>query len=262
MEVWKSADWWKENYGNESVLCKYVESLGDAPSCTIKDALGDADGKNRLYISGESRLFVRRPELKDMVDSLAVEDIAPGRPVFTQIFLGYNGMGSDIHSAIGCNMFRQIAGRKKWWLIPTSQTPLVFPSLNPNGFSAHTRTYIGKRGGVQSPWFKKIERYSVTLVPGDVLLNPPWIWHGILNEADDDNELVIGVPTRYQVKYALPSLRNNWLLSIIGLASITKDYGFERFLGDPGSLQNGIERARTNRAQLMTEKEEEMERAM
>ena len=27
--------------------------------------------------------------------------------------MGFAGMGSDVHSAIGCNIFRQISGRKK-----------------------------------------------------------------------------------------------------------------------------------------------------
>jgi hypothetical protein len=262
METWKDVNWWRENYGNESVLCKYVEKLGDAPSCTVDQALGDNKRNNRLYISGESRIFVRRPELKEMVDSAAVDSIAPGYPVFTQLFLGYEGMGSDIHSAMGCNIFRQISGRKKWWLIPQSQTPYVYPSLNPNGFSAHTRTYIGKGGAEQSYWFKKLERYTVTLEPGDILLNPPWVWHGILNLADGPDDLVIGIPTRYSIKYALPAWRNNWLMTSIGLGSISKTYGFEKFLSDPSNLQNGIEVARTSRARQLTEKEEEVERAL
>jgi hypothetical protein len=36
-----------------------------------------------------------------------------GKPVFTQLFMGFAGMGSDVHSAMGCNIFRQITGRKK-----------------------------------------------------------------------------------------------------------------------------------------------------
>eukprot|EP01034_Spumella_vulgaris_P045850 gene45850-57147_t len=110
-------------------------------------------------------------------------------------------MGSDIHCAMGCNMFRMIAGRKEWTLIPPSQTPYLMASLNQNGFSAHTLTTIGKGNEMQSEWMKKIERYTVTLEPGDMLLNTPWYWHGIRNLGDDPNELSIGVPTRYSIKY-------------------------------------------------------------
>ena len=68
-----------------------------------------------------------------MVKSDFLDSIAPGPRVFTQIFMGFSGMGSDVHCAIGTNIFRQIAGRKKWWLIPQSQAPYLFPSLNQNG---------------------------------------------------------------------------------------------------------------------------------
>jgi hypothetical protein len=68
-----------------------------------------------------------------MVKSDFIDSLAPGPRVFTQIFMGFSGMGSDVHSAMGCNIFRQIAGRKKWWLIPQSQTAFVFSSLNQNG---------------------------------------------------------------------------------------------------------------------------------
>ena len=46
------------------------------------------------------------------------EELAPGKRVFTQLFIGFPGMGSDVHAAIGCNFFRMISGRKRWWVIP------------------------------------------------------------------------------------------------------------------------------------------------
>ena len=74
-----------------------------------------------------------------------------------------------------------IVGSKKWWFIPPSQTPYLKPSINVNGFSAHTHTLVGKNGESASPWMEKLERYTAVLNPGDVLINPPWFWHGILN---------------------------------------------------------------------------------
>ncbi|CAE7459480.1 HSPBAP1, partial [Symbiodinium microadriaticum] len=264
LEKWNNISWWVENYGDENVLCKYVEKVGDAPSCTIKDSLVPTDSNSRLYVSGEARIFQRNPELEDTVKSDFVDNIAPGTPVFTQLFMGYAGMGSDVHSAIGCNMFRQIVGRKKWWLIPVSQTPYVYPSLNPNGFSAHTLTKIGKGEEEPSPWLNKLERYTVVLEPGDVMLNPPWFWHGILNLGESGDDLVIGVPTRYGTKEVtkMPSFRSNFVLSVIGIASIAYTYGLDRFLSSSDSFQNGIEKARSARAADMQKRKEEMERAM
>merc|ERR1711981_176066 len=118
-----------------------------------------------------------------------LDSLVPGvdgeKRVFTQIFMGFPGMGSDIHAAVGCNIFRQITGRKKWWLIPNSYTPYVYASLNPNGFSSHTKTKVGKGDEDPSWWLSKMERYTVILEPGDVLINTAWYWHGIENLGDD-----------------------------------------------------------------------------
>lgn len=252
IHTWGNRTWWAEQYGDEEVLCKYVEQMGadGPPACTIKLAIGDIDGNNRMYISGESKLFMRRPELESMLQSDLLESVAPGSRVFTQLFFGYPNMGSDVHSAVGCNLFRMITGRKKWWLIPPSQTPYVRPALNPNGFSAHTLTKVGKElGGVPSDYMEKLERYTVVLNPGDVLLNPAWFWHGIKNLGEDPDELVIGVPTRYKVPYSLPAFKNNFLFTGIAIKAISDRFGsMNQFLSNSGNLQSGIELARNNRA--------------
>ncbi len=225
---------------------------GESPACTIKDAIGSMNTSERLYISGESKLFLKRPELLADVQSDLISKMAPGKAVFTQLFMGYAGMGSDVHAAVGCNMFRMIAGRKKWWLFPPTQTPYLMASLNQNGFSAHTLTQVGKGQDKQSEWMKKLERYTVTLEPGDMLLNTAWYWHGIHNLGDDPNELIIGVPTRYSIKHSIPAFRSNWLLTLIALGSIQKNYnGIGTFTSNPANLQHGIEKARTSRAQQM-----------
>jgi len=111
---------------------------GEAKGCLLQDAMSDSADKRR-YVTGESKLFLRRPELLDMLETPYVDSIEPGQRAFSQIFLGFPGMGSDVHTAIGVNYFRQVAGRKSWWLMPPSQTALAFPSLNSNGFVAYTK---------------------------------------------------------------------------------------------------------------------------
>jgi len=258
LKQWTNKTWWLENYGNEEVLCKYVEGIkdGDSPACTVRDAFGSLttnDRNGRLYISGESKIFVRRPELEAMVSSPFLESLAPGKRVFTQLFMGFPGMGSDVHAAIGCNFFRMISGRKRWWVIPQSQTPYVYGSINANGFSAHTKTRVGKGTEKPSPWFNKLERYTVMLEPGDFLLNTAWYWHGIINYnsvgSNDPDELVIGVPTRYAIQYSLPAFKSNFVLTTVALAAIQKNYnGVGTFTSNPANLQSGIERARNTRA--------------
>lgn len=225
------------------------------PACTVRQSFGSLGNTNgtKLYISGESKLFVRHPELNEMVKSDFLDSIAPGPRVFTQIFMGFAGMGSDVHCAIGTNIFRQIAGRKKWWLIPQSQAPYLYPSLNTNGFSMHTLTKVGKGKEEPSPWLSKVERYTTVLEPGDILLNTAWYLHGIVNlPGDDPNDLVIGVPTRYAVQGAGPAFKNNFLLSLIAMQALSKEYGgVAKFVSSPENLQAGIEKARKARAQSL-----------
>ena len=253
LEEWTNKDFWMDNYANETVMCKFVGGFGgDSNACTIESAFGLGNDQTRTYISGESKLFVRRPELLNMVNSPFLDALdttgVMGKKVFTQIFMGFAKDGSDIHAAIGTNIFRQIAGRKKWWLIPTSQTAFVYSSLNQNGYSTHTKTNVGKLNEEESPWMNKLERYTVVLEPGDILINTAWYWHGILNLGDDPDALIIGVPTRYKGVTPLAPLRSNWLFTIVAAISIFKEFGFEKFTSDGGgSLQDGIVKARSER---------------
>lgn len=249
---WTDKQFWLDNYADTDVMCKFVGGV-DNPSCTIKEAMGEAENSERTYISGESRIFTKHPELLDMVDSPFVESLIKGTRLFTQIFMGYPKMGSDIHAAVGCNVFRQIAGTKKWWLIPVSQTPYVFASLNANGFSSHTKTMVGKQNEKASEWLEKIERYTVTLEPGDVLLNTAWYWHGILNFGEDPDELVIGVPTRYRTS-VFTSLRANTILSLLAGYAIQTNVGLDNFLGNADEFQAGIELARRKRGEQTLKK--------
>jgi len=246
LDKWTDINWWKEQYGDEQVMCKSVGGHSNV-TCTVDTAFDD-----RTYISGESKLFKRRPELEAMVNTEYLDNLKIGNKVFTQIFMGFPKMGSDIHAAIGCNIFRQIAGRKKWWLIPTTQTAFVYSSLNQNGFSSHTKTNVGKEDEMESDWMKKLERYTVELDPGDVLINTAWYWHGILNLGEDPDELIIGVPTRYKLPTPWNSLRSNWLLSIIAAIQIHRDFGLDKFVSDTENLQGGIEKARTKRGEQMS----------
>jgi len=246
-----------ENYGEENVMCNYLKGVkknGTHPTCYVKDAFGEFEethGDTRLYIEGESNIFLRRPELKAMFESDLINEIMPGEPIFTQVFAGFPGMGSDIHAAVGINLFRQLAGKKKWYLVPQSQSAYVFASVNPwDHFSAWTKTKVGKGNEPASPWFKKVKRYMVVLEPGDILLNTAWTWHGVANLGSDPDELVIGVPTRYATRHMIPAMRSNPVLTSIALVAMIDQYGgIAKFFSRPDNLQDGIQRARDIRRQ-------------
>ena len=157
LEKWADADWWEQNFPNEEVLCGTLANVIE--DCTIKTFFDKIREGEPFYIAGASVIFKNNPHLHEMIDNSHIQSIEPGKRQATQIFMGVPDMGSDIHCAVAVNIFRQIVGRKKWWFIPPSQTPYLKPSINVNGFSAHTKTLVGKDGGQPSPWLNKIERY-------------------------------------------------------------------------------------------------------
>jgi hypothetical protein len=221
--------------------------------CTVKTFFESMKNGNPFYIAGASNIFERHPELHDMVDNEEIKKVEPGFRTATQIFLGLPDMGSDIHCAIGINIFRQVVGQKKWWFIPPHQTPYLKPAINVNGFSAHTHTLVGKEGAQPSPWLSKLVRYTSVLNPGDVLINPPWYWHGILNLGSRANgDLVIGSPVRYgqggKNAGRSAALRSNLLFSLNAFATFYRNYGMEAFKpGFKPNLQADIANNRRDR---------------
>jgi hypothetical protein len=224
IDSWSDHDWWTSKYADEKVLCGTLSEVVE--DCTIGTFFRELHAKKPFYISGASNIFDRNEELHDMIDNEHIRSIEPGRRTATQIFMGVPKMGSDIHCAIGINVFRQIVGQKKWWFIPPTQTSYLKPSINLNGFSAHTHTFVGKEGGVASPWMNKLERYTTVLSPGDVLINPPWFWHGIINLGEEPNDLVIGAPSRYGQGHSMKAaLRGNAVFTINALVVLFRKYG-------------------------------------
>ena len=100
------------------------------------------------------------------------------------------------------------------------------PSINVNGFSSHTGTKVGKNNEPVSPWLSKVKRYTSILNPGDVLINPPWYWHGIMN-LGKPNDIVIGSPTRYggQAAGNKAALKTNLMFSLNAFVNLAYRYG-------------------------------------
>lgn len=194
VKEWHKRSFWLDKYGDEEVVCTGSDGSN---LHTLKDYFTRT---NELYVAGATSIFERNPELKEMINNDITARMMPdgldNPAFFTQMFMGLSSTGTTVHCAIGVNIFRQIAGRKKWYFLPPSQTPYVYPKLYTNGYSATSKTIQDSHKGQLTPWFNKLERYTTTLEPGDLLINPPWWWHAVENFAEDD-ELVIGCPTRF-----------------------------------------------------------------
>lgn len=191
---WTKKSFWMDSYADETVV---TTSASRSEIRTLREFFEPGSG---LYVAGATAIFERHPELKAMIDNDVTRMMMPDGPevgaFFYQMFMGWKDQGTTVHCAIGTNIFRQIAGQKKWYFLPPSQTPYVYPKMYTNGYSATSKTVQSTRNGVSAPWWNKLERYTVTLNPGDILVNPAWWWHCVENFGDQD-QLVIGCPTRF-----------------------------------------------------------------
>jgi hypothetical protein len=226
VKYWKDFEFWYKDYANEEVLCKSKANKGDKKPevfCRIADLLRSVEAEaaggaeSKLYVNGASSIFVRRPELINMVESPVTGNLTAvvnQSCAAYQIFMGSHHVGSSLHTAIGTNVFRMIVGRKRWWFIPPSQTKYIFGVQTVNGFSAHSKTVWQS-----DPWFKKMERYEVTLNPGDILLNTPWFWHAVENK----DPFTIGVASRFTDPVAAAA--NNPVQTFMAHQRIKRNYG-------------------------------------
>lgn len=249
VQNWANPDWWINNYGDEELLCGTLNEV-EGEECTVKGFFNSLKAGKPFYVSGASSIFERHPELFNMIDNEATRAIEPAFRTASQIFMGLPDMGSDIHCAIGINVFRQIVGQKKWWFIPPHQTKYLKPSWNSNGFSAHTMTKVGKGGEEPSPWLSKLVRYTTVLSPGDVLLNPPWYWHGIINQGvPGSQDLVIGSPVRFSKDAARnAAFKTNFAYTTNALWVVYLKYGIQAFRpGFKPNLEKNIAENRKSR---------------
>lgn len=226
LELWQRRDWWLENYGDEEVLCKPGGRSYDTKAfCTIREWYEKADAGQHFYINGASSIFRRRPELAAMVDTPLLRNCSPivgADPLAIQIFMGQGGSGSPLHAGLGVNLFRQVVGRKRWWFVPLTQSAFVIPSITANGFSMHAAIKMGAlSGGITDPMWNKLLRYTAVLQPGDLLLNPPWIWHAIENL----DPFTIGAPSRYADEGMGAAFRSDPVISAMAVSRIISKYG-------------------------------------
>lgn len=94
--------------------------------------------------------------------------------------------GSKYHCANELNFFFQVLGEKEWFFVH----PRFTPWMNPH-FTVPRCTYFGS-GLAWGEQPQGVPIGHVILKPGDVLVNPPWWWHWVVNRTT-----TIGVATRW-----------------------------------------------------------------
>ena len=102
------------------------------------------------------------------------------RNVLAKMYVGGPNTSTSLHCAGVSNLYVQVFGRKKWVLISPRYTPFMYPALS-KGLNWQSRVDFRNPDYTTCPLYQYVDRYETVLEPGDVLWNPPFVWHGVLN---------------------------------------------------------------------------------
>lgn len=142
-----------------------------------------------------------------------------------QVFIGAKGSKTEIHNAHIANLFTQAYGTKEWVLYPNFNIPFIDPASTLNGIfrNAAQRGKDGKSynpffpDDESFPYFKYLDGYKGQLEPGDILYNPPFMWHAVHNAT---NSIGIG----YRWINTWHSLRSSPVYYILDLLAFRPSY--------------------------------------
>jgi hypothetical protein len=99
-----------------------------------------------------------------------------------QLFIGGQGSYTPLHNAITPFFFANVCGVKRWALIPCRYLPIINPNADGWGYN-HSEARVDGPNDERYVGFDCIDRMQAVLQPGDILFNPPWMWHSVENDA-------------------------------------------------------------------------------
>jgi len=183
-------------------LDSLVRHYGDEPQPLLRPSdfshydgpLRDVLGEN-AYLANSDRLLTRHPELIEGLNAARFQKLSGFTYISSQLFAGSAYFGSPAHFAVAPNVFYQVEGSKKWTIVDPAFSYLTYPILNPvDGFTA--LYWMDEADAERCPLYRFCPRYEVTLLPGDVLFNPKYWAHSVVNLTKQS----IGVAVRWMEK--------------------------------------------------------------
>lgn len=100
--------------------------------------------------------------------------------ILSKMYIGGANTSTSLHCAPVSNLFLQVHGRKKWTLIAPQFTPFMYTASN-RGVNWQSRVDFRSPDNEKTPLYRYVTRYETILEPGDILWNPPLVWHGVIN---------------------------------------------------------------------------------
>jgi hypothetical protein len=148
------------------------------------------------------------------------------RNVLAKMYVGGANTATSLHCAGVSNLFVQIYGQKKWVLISPAYTPFMYPAAT-RGINWQSRVDFRDPDFASCPLYRLANRYETILEPGDVLWNPPFVWHGVVN-------LTESIAVSLWWTNATRAFRSSFLFSVLTLCGSP----------NPIAMQLGLNRAK------------------
>lgn len=165
-----------------------------------------------LYLANFANLANKHPELIEELGARKMSEWMPGAMktdmVGIHLFIGLSGTHTPFHCANTPNWFFQVQGRKLWTFVHPEHMMMMYPVVTSDVFYGGCMMQFPEPPsavmGEDFPLWQYCPRYETVLEPGDVLFNPSWWWHRIMNESSP----TIGCASRWII---LPSTPTNTL---------------------------------------------------
>jgi hypothetical protein len=109
-----------------------------------------------------------------------IERIPWQRNIIAKMYVGGAGTSTSLHCAAVSNLYVQVYGKKRWVLMAPEFTPFMYPAPT-RGLNWQSRVDFRAPDFEKCPLYRYVDRYEAVLGPGDILWNPPFVWHGVAN---------------------------------------------------------------------------------
>jgi hypothetical protein len=211
-------DFFRERYGDHPILRRGLEGFDRPDQRGTERAREQTLGEAIDEMRGGASTYVRfgtvvdaHPELQRMLDLQVLERLRNPRTLTAayNFFAGRAGTITGLHCAILCNLFVMVHGRKRWTLYSPRSTAALRPRAT-RGQYFYSDVDPDAPDIGRFPAFPFVDGYQFVLEQGDVLYNPPYVWHHVVNLTD-----TIGVG--YRFTHAGSSLRASATLLMLRL---------------------------------------------
>ena len=174
-----------EQYGDDLVLGRLGFAKLETSLAKISRGAGDY---LRFYA-----LLQRHPERLHDIDLRWLRARRnPGPMNIDQGFQTFIGNSASprthLHNANDANLFIQVVGSKHWVFYPSRYTPAIDPPAIRSEYRTHREDVPFFDPFVPDyeafPVFQYVPSWEVILNAGDVLWNPPYVWHAVRNLTD------------------------------------------------------------------------------